>query len=115
MLLFSRCPAPGTLAQIVKTQPMQKNPERRDRRHFVYGIGAIAALAGLRALFLPKKDVISCGPATTGKTHRMLTQDGTLVEVDDAVLSEVRKRITDEELRNFVQRTPNPNRSHETE
>jgi|GEM_PF-2012335 len=108
-------PNPGTPAQTVKLKLMQKTPERRDRRRFMYGIGAIAALAGLRSLFLPKKEVLSCGPAPMKKTHRMLTQDGTLVEVDDALLSQVRKRITDEELRSFVQRTPNPNRSHETE
>jgi predicted RNA-binding protein len=81
----------------------------------MYGLGAIAALAGLRSLFLPKKEVISCGPEIKNRTHRMLTQDGTLVEVDEAMLSQVRKRISDEELRNFIQRTPNPNRAHETE
>jgi len=83
---------------------MQKTPDSPNRRKFVYGISILAAFAGLRSLILPKKDIISCGPDPIRKTHRMLTQDGTLVEVDDALLSATRKKITDEELQNWIRK-----------
>jgi hypothetical protein len=83
---------------------MQPTSDSPNRRKFVYGIGILAALAGLRSLFLPKKDIISCGPDPVRKTHRMLTQDGTLVEVDNALLSSARKKITDEELQNWIRK-----------
>jgi len=83
---------------------MQQQTKRPDRRKFVYGIGILAMLAGLRSFFLTKREVISCGPEPVKKTHRMLTQDGTLVEVDDALLSSTRTRITDEELQNWIRK-----------
>ena len=78
------------------------------RRKFVKGIGmlsmfaAIAAAMGFR--FPGKKDIIACGPGEKKKTVKMLTQDGTLVEIDAALLTGSAKKITNSELKNWVKK-----------
>ena len=78
------------------------------RRKFVAGVGilsafvAIAAAMGFR--FPGKKEIISCGPGEKKKTVKMLTQDGRLVEVDASLLTGGTKKITDNELQNWVKK-----------
>jgi hypothetical protein len=85
------------------TEPSQLE----DRRKLLSlgGWGAIALLFtgfSFRKLFIRKKDVLSCGPGEK-ETYKMLTQDGRLVEIDAAMIKQVRKqKISDEELKKFV-------------
>lgn len=46
---------------------------------------------------------IGCGPAT-GKTAKLLAQDGTLVEIDPGLGRPV-KKVSNEELRNWIKPT----------
>ncbi len=69
------------------------------------GLGSIAVLFTgfrFRNLFSPRKEVISCAPEQP-TTIKMLTQDGTLVEIDASLMKQISKeKITDEELKTFV-------------
>jgi len=67
------------------------------------GLGSVVLLSGFsfRKLFSSKKDIIACAPPESQKI-KMLTQDGTLVEVDAAKLIGKSKKITDDQLKNWV-------------
>ena len=79
-----------------------------DRRKFIYGFGvlsffgAIAAVTGLR--FHSKPTVISCTPDHQVKMIKMLTREGKLVEIDAALLTASKEKITDKELQNWIQK-----------
>lgn len=78
------------------------------RRKFVAGIGLLslftAASAMLRQPFSAKKKTPVCKPETKNKTVKMLTQDGRLVEIDEALLTAGRKKVTDIELQNWIKK-----------
>ena len=69
------------------------------------GLGSIAMLfSGLKIskLFSAKNEAISCG-TVTAKTTKMLTQDGQLVEVDIAKISNQKKsKATTNQLKTWV-------------
>lgn len=78
------------------------------RRKFVWGIGVLsvfaAVAAAIRFPFLPKKDIIACKPESNRKTIKMLTEDGRLVEIDESLLTANRKKVSNNELQNWVKR-----------
>jgi len=78
------------------------------RRKFVAGIGLLslftAASAIFRSPFSIKKKPMVCKSDTKNKTVRMLTEDGRLVEVDEALLTASRKKVTDIELQNWIKK-----------
>lgn len=78
------------------------------RRKFVWLAGLFSIFSGVAAAtglsLFRRKDVISCGPEPKRKTVRMLTQDGTLVEVDEALLTATRKKVTNDELQNWIKK-----------
>jgi hypothetical protein len=49
-----------------------------------------------------KKNIISCIPDSRKRTVKMLTQDGKLVEIDEALLPAERKKISNSELKNWI-------------
>lgn len=75
------------------------------RRKFVWGVGifsaftAIAAATGLP--FFTKKDLKASSPK---KTVKMLTEDGRLVEIDEALLTAGRKKVTNVQLKNWIKK-----------
>jgi len=85
--------------------------EAESRRKFVWGVGVLSAFAaftaatGLSLSFLnKKKNVIACKPESTKKIIKMLTQDGQLVEIDESLISAARKKITNDELQNWIKK-----------
>jgi hypothetical protein len=78
------------------------------RRKFAVGIGILslytAASAIFRSPFSIKKNITVCKPDIKKKTIKMLTQDGRLVEVDEALLTASRKKVTDIELQNWIKK-----------
>ena len=78
------------------------------RRKFVKGMGMLSILVAIAAAMgfrLPgKKAIVSCGPGEKKKTVKMLTQDGTLVEIDASLLIGGMNKITDIELQHWVKK-----------
>lgn len=78
------------------------------RRKFVWGVGilsmfaAVAAATGLS--FSSKKSIIACKPESKKRTVKMLTQDGSLVEVDELQITGSRKKIKNNELQNWIKK-----------
>lgn len=75
------------------------------RRRFLAAGGILSLFALLKLWRVPRKTpAIDCGPGPTGETVRLLGQDGRLVEVDASRLRMLKKKITNEELQNWVRR-----------
>lgn len=78
------------------------------RRKFVRVAGILSMFAAITAAmgfrFPGKKNIIACGPGEKKKTVKMLTQDGTLVEIDASLLTGSAKKITNSELKNWVKK-----------
>jgi len=76
------------------------------RRKFVFRIGALSLLAAFTAAIkLPsplKKNITECKPDSHSKKIKMLAQDGTLVEIDESLISANRKKISDSELQHWI-------------
>ena len=81
-----------------------ENKKTSSRRKFVFGLGILSVFA---AFTRParKKVVIGCAPVSEKQTVKMLTQDGTLVEVDQKMLKGQADKITDEGLQTWVKRS----------
>ncbi len=86
----------------------KKQKKSATRRKFLRSTGLLSmftAFAVVRSFFSPvKKNIISCAPESKKKMVKMLTADGTLVEVDAALIKSKGKQITDTELQNWVSR-----------
>ncbi|MCR8558538.1 hypothetical protein KXD93_12855 [Mucilaginibacter sp. BJC16-A38] len=78
------------------------------RRRFVWKAGAFAAFAAVSASlglpFFVKKNKVQPLPEVKCGTVRMLTQDGRLVEIDASLLTANRKKVTDNELKNWIKK-----------
>lgn len=73
-------------------------PTKPSRKKFLWwGAAAAASIAGFR--FFGRQKPKSKIP---GDTVKMLTQDGRLVEIDKALLASNKKKITDDELKKWV-------------
>jgi len=68
---------------------------------FSFLSGRLAGKRGARRTLSNERHAIDCGAGETSKTVRMLTRDGTLVDVDPAQARTV-KKISDEELREWI-------------
>jgi hypothetical protein len=88
-------------------QQLQENAAA-SRRKFVWLASLFSIFSGVAAAtglsLFRRKDIISCGPEPKRKTVRMLTQDGTLVEVDEALLTAARKKVTNDELQHWIKK-----------
>jgi len=78
------------------------------RRKFVVGIALLSLFTTVSAIFRSpfstKKKTPVNKPETKSKTIKMLTQDGRLVEIDEALLTASRKKVTDIELQNWIKK-----------
>jgi len=90
----------------MKEELEQDLPDTGRKRMVLLGVGIVSALSFLSfGFFKKKKDVIACAPPpAAGKTVKMLTQDGILVEVDIAHLNTEKQQITNTELQEWIKR-----------
>jgi hypothetical protein len=79
------------------------SPEQNSRRKLIAGLGVLSLFPLLKFGFSSKqKQVISCAPET--KKLRMLTQDGTLVEVDASKITGTKEKISNKQLQSWVKK-----------
>jgi hypothetical protein len=78
------------------------------RRKFVWGIGVLSMFAAIAALAKPhfpqKRNAIACKPESKNRMIKMLSQDGTLVEIDESLIKASRKKISNSELQSWIKK-----------
>lgn len=86
------------------TNPHLPTPSTRRKLLFGVGLFSVFSLFSFSRLnlFAKKKTVIPCAPEKLTKTVRMLTQDGQLVEVEVSKFSSDKRKVTNQELQNWV-------------
>jgi hypothetical protein len=85
--------------------PSQQPPSRKN--FLLLGMAAFCAATTLRFFTRGKKK--------TPETVKMLTQDGRLVEIDKTMLALRSKKITNEELKQWVKNKPVKNKNNSNE
>lgn len=75
---------------------MTKDTQGKNRRKFIAWGLATAAVAATFKFFTPVKK--------NPKTVKMLTEEGTLVEVDIASIPSQKKKISNQEMQNFIKK-----------
>jgi hypothetical protein len=79
---------------------MTANKQNSSRRTFIeWGAGALAAFSALGLFFSKKKEK---------KITKMLTEDGRLVEVDEAFIKSTGKKVDDREIHTWVRNRQKP-------
>ena len=79
---------------------MTDNKQNSSRRKFVeWGMGALAAFSAIGLFFSQKKKK---------KIVKMLTQDGHLVEVDEALIKSTGKKVNNKEIHSWVKNKQKP-------
>jgi len=77
---------------------MKQNKSEIPRSRFVvWGLGVLASFTALRFFQNSAKK-------ETGKKVKMLSQDGTLMEVDEELLKSARRKVTRDELQAWVKK-----------
>ena len=78
------------------------------RRKFVWTAGAFTLVTAIAAAvkfpFSSLKNVISGKPEIKSKTITMLTQDGKLVQVDEALINSCRRKVNKNELLTWIKK-----------
>ena len=73
------------------------------RRKFVWGVGILSAFAAIAAAtglpFFKKQ-----APANKRQTVKMLTEDGRLVEIDQAMITTGKRMVTNTELQQWIKK-----------
>ena len=73
---------------------MTDSKQNSSRRKFIeWGIGALAAFSAIGLFFSQKKKK---------KIVKMLTQDGQLVEVDEALIKSTEKKVDNKEIHAWI-------------
>ena len=79
---------------------MTADKQNSSRRKFVeWGLGALAAFSAIGLFFSQKKKK---------KTVKMLTQDGHLVEVDEALVKSTGRKVNNKEIHTWVKNKQKP-------
>jgi len=79
---------------------MTADKQNSSRRKFIeWGVGTLAAFSAIGMLFSRKKKK---------KTVKMLTRDGHLVEVDEALVRSTGRKVTDKEIHAWVKDKQKP-------
>jgi hypothetical protein len=75
----------------------------KTRKSVLAGLGILSFFSILR-LFPTRKapEKIACSPSNPKETMKLLSQDGQLVEVDVSRIRSLQKKISDQELQNWV-------------
>jgi hypothetical protein len=77
-----------------------------NRRRVLTGLGILSLFSFLKIVgFQKKRETIACAPPPDKKeTKKLLTQDGQLVEVDISKIKQLKQKITDQELREWIRK-----------
>lgn len=79
---------------------MTADKQNSSRRKFVeWGLGTLAAFSAIGLFFSQKKKK---------KTVKMLTQDGHLVEVDEALVKSTGRKVNNKEIHTWVKNKQKP-------
>jgi len=79
---------------------MTHSTQNSSRRKFIeWGIGALAAFSAIGLFFSQKKKK---------KIVKMLTQDGQLVEVDEALIKSTGKKVDNKEIHAWIKNKQKP-------
>ena len=81
----------------------QTNNSPSRKKFLWWGAAALAAIAGSRFFSTRQKKNL---PGEKKATAKMLTQDGRLVEIDKTLLASGSKKISADELKQWVNKTP---------
>ena len=75
------------------------------RRKLLAGIGIFSLLSvWMGGLFPGKRSAIACAPPAKKETIKVLSQDGQLMEVDISSIRAPGKKVSDQELRDWIKR-----------
>ena len=76
------------------------------RRKFVWGVGAFTLMAAVitKLPFSGVKNIFAGKPESKKKIITMLTQDGKLVQVDEAQINSCRRKVNKNELLNWIKK-----------
>ena len=87
-------------------EPESIPPEVKSRRKLLAGIGLLPFFPFFKSGLFSKKDpVISCTPAPEKlETIKVLSRDGKLVEVDVSKIKQIKGKISDQELQNWIKK-----------
>ena len=77
----------------------------KTRKSVLTGLGILSFFSILR-LFPVRKapEKIACSPSNPKETMKLLSQDGQLVEVDVSRIKSLQKKISDQELQNWIKK-----------
>jgi hypothetical protein len=80
--------------------------EVKTRRKLLAGIGLLSLFPLFKSgLFSKKNSAIACAPpAEKKKTMKVLSRDGQLVEVDVSKIKQIKEKISDQELQNWIKK-----------
>lgn len=81
------------------------NKKTSSRRKFIFGLGILSIFGAVIKPVASKKVVIGCAPLSDKKTVKMMTQDGTLVEIEEKMIKGQGEKITDEGLQTWVKKS----------
>ena len=78
---------------------MKNEVAKISRGKFVKWMGVASAFAAIGLRFMPGKK-----KQAEAKKFKFLTQDGQLVEIDEKLLSGIKRNVTDQELQSWVKK-----------
>ena len=78
----------------------------KSRRKWLAGIGFLSLFPLFKSgIFSKKNQVISCAPPAEKKeTMKLLSQDGRLMEVDVSRINQIKEKISDQDLKNWIKK-----------
>ena len=75
----------------------------KTRKSVLTGLGILSFFSILRLFpFRKAPEKIACAPSKPNETMKLLSQDGQLVEVDVSRIKSLQKKISDQELQNWI-------------
>jgi len=75
----------------------------KTRKSVLTGLGILSFFSILRLFPIRKApEKIACSPSNPKETMKLLSQDGQLVEVDVSRIKSLQKKISDQELQNWI-------------
>jgi hypothetical protein len=86
-------------------EEISKDAAMKTRKSVLAGLGILSIFSFLRMFpFKKKPEIIACSPSNPKETMKLLSQDGQLVEVDVSKIRSLQKKISDQELQQWVKK-----------